>query len=364
VLDDVRDWVVRHLGDPGAILVIDETGDVKKGACTVGVQRQYTGTAGRIENSQVAVYLTYASDRGHALMDRALYLPKAWTDDGERLAAAGVPYDVEFATKPALAQAMISQALATGVPASWVAADEVYGADSKLRKHLRQAGLGYVLAVAKDHQIVTGIGVRRAIDLAVRLPKRSWQRLSAGRGSKGERWYDWALVETTDPASDPASDPADDPDATSSGHHWLLIRRNRTTGEYAFYRAYSPAPVPLAALVKVAGRRWTIEESFAASKELAALDEHQVRTWTSWQRWTALAILAHAFLSVMAATEPAPADEQTLIRLTRNEIRRLLATAIAPVHSIEHVISWSTWRRQHQAQARTSHYTRRTKGDE
>jgi SRSO17 transposase len=360
VLDDVRDWVVRHLGDPGAILVIDETGDVKKGACTVGVQRQYTGTAGRIENSQVAVYLTYASDRGHALMDRALYLPKAWTDDGERLAAAGVPYDVEFATKPALAQAMISQALATGVPASWVAGDEVYGADSKLRKHLRQAGLGYVLTVAKDHQILTGIGARRAIELAVRLPKWSWQRLSAGRGSRGERWYDWALVETTDPASDPA----DDPDATSSGHHWLLIRRNRTTGEYAFYRAYSPAPVPLAALVKVAGRRWTIEESFAASKELAALDEHQVRTWTSWRRWTALAILAHAFLSVMAATEPAPADEQTLIRLTRNEIRRLLAIAIAPLHSIEHVISWSNWRRQHQAQARTSHYARRTMGDE
>ncbi len=221
-------------------------------------------------------------------MDRALYLPKAWTDDGERLAAAGVPDDVEFATKPALAQAMISQALATAVPASWVAADEVYGADSKLRKHLRAAGLGYVLAVAKNHQITTGIGARRAIDLAVRLPKRSWQRLSAGRGSKGERWYDWALVQTTDPASDPGADP----DATSTGHHWRLIRRNRTTGEYAFYRAYSPAPVPLAALVKVAGRRWTIEESFAASKELAALDEHQVRTWTSWQRWTALAILA------------------------------------------------------------------------
>ena len=355
VLGDVRDWVVSHLGDPGAILVIDETGDVKKGTATVGVQRQYTGTAGRIENCQVAVYLTYASERGHALMDRALYLPKAWTDDGERLAAAGVPDGVAFTTKPALAQAMISQALAARVPASWVAGDEVYGADSKLRKQLRRAGLGYVLAVARSHQILTGIGARRAIDLAVRLPSRSWQRLSAGHGSKGERWYDWALVETTDPASEPASDPA----GTSTGHHWLLIRRNRTTGEHAFYRAYSPTRVPLAALVKVAGRRWTIEESFAAGKELAALDEHQVRTWTSWQRWTALAILAHAFLSVMAATEPPPADEQTLIRLTRNEIRRLLTAAIAPLHSIEHVISWSSWRRQHQARARASHYARR-----
>ena len=152
VLGDVRDWVMAHLGDEAAILVIDETGDVKKGTATVGVQRQYTGTAGRIENSQVAVYLTYASDRGHALMDRALYLPRSWTQDTDRMSGAGVPGDVEFATKPALAQAMICDALAAGVRAAWVAGDEVYGADSKLRKHLRQNGLGYVLAVAKNHQ--------------------------------------------------------------------------------------------------------------------------------------------------------------------------------------------------------------------
>jgi SRSO17 transposase len=198
VLADVRNWVVSQLGEPGGILVVDETGDVKKGHATVGVQRQYTGTAGQIENSQVAVYLTYATGKGHALMDRALYLPKSWTQDKERLDAAGVPDDVVFATKPALAQAMITAAVGAGVPASWVSGDEVYGADSKLRKHLRQAGLGYVLAVAKNHQITTGIGSRRAIDLAVRLPKRSWQRLSAGPGSKGERWYDWALIETVD----------------------------------------------------------------------------------------------------------------------------------------------------------------------
>lgn len=356
VLGDVRDWVVRHLGAPGAILVIDETGDVKKGTATVGVQRQYTGTAGRIENAQVAVYLTYASAKGHALMDRALYLPRCWTANGDRLAAAGVPGHVGFATKPALAQAMITGALAAGVPASWVAGDEVYGADSKLRKHLREAGIGYVLAVAKNHQVVTGIGARRAIDLAVRLPGRSWQRMSAGQGSKGERWYDWALVQ--------AAAEADGPAVTSAGHHWLLIRRNRTTGEYAFYRAWSPALVPMSTLVNVAGRRWTIEESFAAGKELAALDEHQVRTWRSWQRWSALAILAHAFLSVMAATEPPPPDGNGLIRLTRNEIRRLLAAILAPAHTIEHVISWSDWRRQHQARARTSHYHRQAATDQ
>jgi SRSO17 transposase len=352
VLDDVRDWALGELADPGAILVVDETGDLKKGTATVGVQRQYTGTAGRIENSQVAVYLAYASDQGHALIDRALYLPQSWTGDRERLDAAGVPKDVAFATKPALAGRMISDALAAGAPASWVTGDEVYGADSKLRKHLRQAGLGYVLAVARDHRITTGIGVRRAIDLAVRLKPRHWQKLSAGTGSKGERWYDWALIDTTDALADPED----------TYRHWLLIRRNRRTGEYAFYRAASPAPVPVATLIKVAGRRWSIEESFAAGKELAALDEHQVRTWTSWHRWTALAVLAHAFLSVMTATEPAPdtsPGSSGLIRLIRNEIRRLLTTAVTPAHTIEHVIHWSTWRRRHQAQARTSHYARR-----
>jgi SRSO17 transposase len=173
-----------------------------------------------------------------------------------------------------------------------------------------------------------------------------WNRLSAGRGAKGERWYDWALIDTTDPA------------AGQGGHHWLLIRRNRKSGEYAFYRAWSPSPVPLSALVRVAGQRWTIEESFAASKELAALDEHQVRTWTSWQRWSVLAILAHAFLSVMAATEPVPEHASALIRLTRNEIRRLLALVIQPVHDVVHALHWSTWRRIHQARAHASHVQR------
>jgi SRSO17 transposase len=346
VLEDVRAWVVEHLGEADAVLVIDETGDVKKGRATVGVQRQYTGTAGRIENSQVAVYLTYASNRGHALIGRSLYLPVAWTDDPERLREAGVPEDVVFATKPALAQDLILDALDAQVPAGWAAGDEVYGGDSKLRKALHQRGIGYVLAIAKNHQIRTGIGSRRAIDLAVRLRPHCWNRISAGHGAKGERWYDWAVVDTTDPA------------AGQGGHHWLLIRRNRKTSEYAFYRAWSPTAVPLSALVKVAGRRWTIEESFAASKELAALDEHQVRTWISWQRWTVLAILAHAFLSVMVATEPAPEPASTLIRLTRNEIRRLLALAIQPVHDVVHALHWSTWRRTHQARAHASHIQR------
>jgi SRSO17 transposase len=346
LLTDVQDWALGHLGERDAILVIDETGDLKKGSRTVGVQRQYTGTAGRIENAQVAVYPTYTSNAGHTLMDRALYVPKSWTSDDARRTQAGVPAGLTFATKPALAAKMIAKAYAAGVPAAWVAGDEVYGADSKLRRDLMALGLGHVLAVARNHQIITGIGTRKAIDLAVRLPARAWRWMSAGRGSKGERWYDWALVETTDDA------------AGQGGHHWLLIRRNRKTGEHAFYRAYSPTPVAPAALVRVAGRRWSVEESFASSKELAALDEHQVRTWTSWHRWTALAILAHAFLSVMAANEPPPPPGSTLIPLTRNEIRHLLAEVLKPVHHPGHVLHWSTLRRACQAAARVCHYKR------
>lgn len=356
VRNDLRGYVTERLGDPTAVLVVDETGDVKKGTRTVGVQRQYTGTAGRIENAQVAVYLTYAAPAGYAFIDRELYLPKAWTDDPQRCAAAGVPDDVAFATKPALARAMIDRALAAGVPASWAAGDEVYGADPALRKDLAARGLGYVLAVAKSHRFTTGIGARRAIDLAVRLPTSCWQRLSAGTGAKGERWYDWALVEVTDPAV-----------ADGSGPNWLLIRRRISDGEYAFYRAHAPRPVPVAELVRVAGIRWKIEESFAGGKELTALDEHQIRGWTSWRRWTVLAMLAHAFLSVLTTSQPTPktrdhAHDQPfagLIPLTRNEIRRLFAGLTTRLESVAFRLDWSVWRRHHQAVARACHFKRR-----
>jgi SRSO17 transposase len=356
--EELRGYVSERLGDPGAVLVVDETGDVKKGTCTVGVQRQYTGTAGRIENAQVAVYLTYAAPRGYALMDRALYLPKAWTNDPGRCAAAGVPDDVEFATKPTLARVMLDRVLDAGTPAAWVAGDEVYGADPNLRKAIARRGLGFVLAVAKSHRFTTGIGDRRAIDLAVRLPTSAWQRLSAGTGAKGPRLYDWALVEATDPALRTLHD---DADRHLTG---LLIRRSITDGQYAFYRIYNPRPVPLADLVAVAGVRWKIEESFAGGKELAALDEHQVRGWTSWHRWTVLAMLAHAFLSVLTAEEAATspgADEhdQGLIPLTRNEIRRLFTGLTTRIHSAVQQLHWSRWRRHHQAVARDCHYQRR-----
>jgi SRSO17 transposase len=347
VRDDLRGYVLDHLADPEAILVVDETGDVKKGTATVGVQRQYSGTAGRIENAQVAVYLVYAAGGGAAFVDRALYLPKSWTSDPARLAQAGVPDEVAFATKPALARAMIGRALDAGTPAAWVSGDEVYGGDPALRADLHKRGIGYVLAVARSHQVTTGIGPRRAIDLAVRLPGRAWQRLSAGKGAKGERFYDWALI---------------DIDEDGPGCHWLLIRRNRTTGELAFYRAFCPAPVRLATLVRVAGRRWTIEEDFQTGKELTALDEHQVRRWTSWQRWTILAMLAHAFLTVITASQtprPPDTDLPALIRLTRNEIRHLLAQLTSrTVQTVASILAWSIWRRHHQAAAQASHYRR------
>ena len=351
VRDDLRGYVLEHFADPGAVLVVDETGDLKKGTATVGVQRQYTGTAGRTENAQVAVYLAYAAPAGTAFIDRALYLPQSWAADPARCQCAGVPGGLAFATKPALARQMIGRVLDAGTPAAWVAADEVYGQDPQLRDELARRGLGYVLAVAKSHPVTTGTSVRPAGELARRLPARAWQRLSAGPGAKGPRWYDWAFIEVTDPAV-----------TGGSGPHWLLIRRRISDGEYAFYRAHASGPVPLAQLVKVAGSRWKIEEGFAASKELAALDEHQVRSWTSWHRWTILALLACAFLSVLAATQPDHRDrhDDPLIPLTRNEIRRLFTGLRQQPLSPRTQLHWSQWRRRHQATARACHYRRRT----
>jgi len=350
VRDDLRGYVLEHFADPGAVLVVDETGDVKRGTLTVGVQRQYTGTAGRTENAQVAVYLAYAAAAGSAFIDRALYLPRSWSDDPARCRAAGVPRGTAFATKPALAKEMITRALDAGTPAAWVTADEVYGQDPALRAELARRGLGYVLAIARHHLVTTGIGARPAAELAKRLPARAWQRLSAGPGAKGPRWYDWALIEAADPAV-----------TDGDGPHWLLIRRRVSDGEYAFYRAHAPGPVPLARLVRVAGSRWRIEDGFAAGKELAALDEHQVRSWTSWHRWTILALLACAFLAVLAAAQPGgsfPRDDR-LIPLTCHEIRRLFTGLCQRPTAPAAQLHWSRWRRQHQATARACHYRRR-----
>jgi SRSO17 transposase len=345
VRDDVREFVVEHLGDPGAVLIVDETGDVKKGTATAGVQRQYTGTAGRVENSQVAVYLAYAAPGGHALIDRELYVPKSWIGDRGRCRAAGFPDGTAFATKPALARRMLARTLDAGVPAGWVTGDEVYGSDPALRFDLEHRRMSYVLAVACDHRVTAGTR-QRADTLAARLPRAAWQRCSAGRGAKGYRYYDWAWL-----AIDPGR----------PGHRWLLIRRNRRTAELAYYRCYSSRHVPLPALVKIAGSRWAVEESFQAAKGLAGLDEHQVRTWASWHRWATLAMLACAFLTIAAATEHAPVPAGQ-IPLTRNEIARLFAALIIqPAHDPARRLHWSAWRRRHQYRARTCHYQRQAR---
>ena len=293
----------------------------------------------------------YASEAGHALIDRELYVPRGWIADPDRCRAAGISEPVGFATKPALATAMLGRALDAGVPAAWVTGDEVYGADPGLRAELETRGVGYVLAVACHHPVLAAGDSYRADALLRRVPARAWQCVSAGPGAKGHRLDDWAFIRLDDRAPSPGG---------QAGQHWLLVRRNRRTGELAFYRCWTPRPVLLATLVRVAGRRWTIEERFQTGKGLVGLDQHQVHRWRSWYRWATLAMLAHAFLVVAALAErtrhPAPPG---LIPLTCNELQRLFAALVAvPLGGVNHRLRWSGWRRRHQARARTCHYRR------
>jgi SRSO17 transposase len=352
VRDDVRDYVIEHLGDPAAVAVVDETGDCKKGVHTVGVQRHYTGTAGKVDNAQVAVYLTYASQHGHALIDRELYVPRRWIADHERRAAAGVPEQVGFATKPELARRMLERTLAAEVPVAWVTGDEVYGISASLRAWLETHRLSFVLAVrcTETLQPLTGPPTPAKL-LAARVPPERWLRCNAGDGAKGRRWYAWTRVAL---AADGAPD---------GWGRWLLVRRNLRSGELAFYVCAGPAGLPLIALVKVAGTRWRVEESFQASKGLCGLDEHQVRCWRSWYRWVTLAMLGYAFLAVVALTErlrrPPPPG---VIALTCNEIQHLFAALVLrPAGDALHRLRWSWWRRRHQARARASHYRRQAR---
>jgi SRSO17 transposase len=290
--DDVRAYVVEHLGDPGGVLVVDETGFLKKGGKSAGVQRQYSGTAGRVENCQVGVFLTYASGRGRALVDRELYLPTEWAADAARRAEAHVPEQAGFHTKPQLAQQMLARAVDAGVPAGWVTADEVYGGDARLRAFLEQRDLAYVLAVKATQPLwaATDQGPAEvpARQLVARLPARTWRRLSAGDGAKGPRVYDWARVALTRPG-------------WPGRGFWLLARRRLSDGELAFYACFGPARTTLAELVGVAGSRWAVEESFQAAKGQVGLDHYQVRRYDAWYRHTTLALVAQAFLAAVRA---------------------------------------------------------------
>jgi SRSO17 transposase len=292
VRDDLRRYVVEQLGTPDGVLVIDETGFLKKGTKSVGVKRQYSGTAGRIENCQVGVFLAYTSGCGRAFLDRELYLPEEWAADQGRRREAGVPPAVHFATKGQLARTMLARAFAAGVPSAWVTGDEVYGNDGGLRLWLEERRRPYVLAVSCNHP-VRGARVDTRI---VGVPASAWRRLSAGEGSQGPRLYDWVWVRLPRGGS---------PDMAQ----WVLARRSLSDPtEVAYYRAYGPAATPLADLVRVAGARWAIEEGFERAKDLVGLDQYEVRRWRAWYRHITLALLAHAFLEVTRVYATAVSD--------------------------------------------------------
>jgi SRSO17 transposase len=266
---------------------------LKKGSKSAGVARQYSGTAGRIENCQIGVFLGYASRHGHALIDRELYLPQTWAEDRGRRIAASVPEAVAFATKPALAQRMIARALDAGVRCTWVLGDEIYGSDRRLRMFLEQRETPFVLAVRGNEKLWSmldgSLGQHAAAALAAAMPAKDWHRLSAGAGAKGEPLYDWArvrLVRLQEPPWD----------------HWLLLRRNRKDPKnLAFYVVFGPAKTSLATLARVAGRRWIIEECFEAAKQETGLDEYEIRSWHGWHRHVTLSMLALAFLAALRA---------------------------------------------------------------
>jgi SRSO17 transposase len=299
VRDDLRAYVVEHLGDPGAVLVVDETGFLKKGTTSVGVQRQYSGTAGKVDNCQIGVFLAYASAKGRAFIDRALYLPESWADDLERCRVARVPEAVGSRTKPQLAQLMLERVLDAGVPASWVTADEVYGGSRTLRQWLEGRGVWHVLAVKctellEQQAVDAPAGARTsAAQLGAAVPASQWIACSAGHGAKGRRLYDWTRVGLATPA-------------TAGMARWLLVRRSRRDGELAFYACYGPADTPLIGLVRVAGTRWAVEEGFEQAKGEVGLDHYEVRKWPGWYRHVTLALLAHAFLAVIRAQATNP----------------------------------------------------------
>jgi SRSO17 transposase len=297
VRDELRDYVVEHLGEPDGVLIVDETGFLKKGTKSAGVARQYSGTAGRIENSQIGVFLAYRSRRGAAFLDRTLYLPKGWADDHSRRREAGIPDEIPFATKPEMARTMLRRALKAGVPARWVTADEVYGSDSKFRRLIEDSGLGYVVAVTSAQRLFLGGYYGRADDFAAGLDEDAWKRLSCGAGSKGQRLYDWAFV----------GFPFQSDEEWAKG---LLVRRSiADPTERAYYLCRCPRGTTLEGLVGVAGCRWSIESAFEQAKQEVGLDDYEVRSWDGWHRHVTLSLLAHAFLEalrVSASAGPPP----------------------------------------------------------
>jgi len=368
-------FILARLGDPGAIVVLDETAELKKGDRTVGVARQYAGITGQVENCQTVVFAAYVTARAHTLFDFRLYLPKQWCKDEQRRQQAHVPDDVEFATKPALGTAMITAAADAGAPFAWAAADEVYGRGSKLRAACEKEKKGYVVAVPVNFQVRLPSGRKAAVSAVARLiPASAWETRSCGRGCKGHRDYEWAWA------------------ATASARHWMLIRRSLTDpSDLAFFYCHAPVgrPVSLPVLIRVAGKRWPVEECLQQGKGQTGLDQHQVRTWHSFCRHTVLSMCAQALLAIATARPsppagqppaatgtgqpaawrdtgklPATADDQPpgdgpgLVKVSVPEARRLLRLATTPMSRAARDLgyAWSRWRRRHQARARWHHY--------
>jgi SRSO17 transposase len=289
VRDELRRYVLQHLRDPEAVLAIDETGFLKKGQHSAGVARQYSGTAGRIENCQIGVFLAYAGAHGQALLDRELYLPEAWTNDRARCRQAGIPDERRFATKPQLAKQLLARAFAAGVPATWVTGDSVYGDDRRLRMWLEARPQAYVLAVSGKEYVWLGFQQRQVKSILTALPEEGWVRLSAGDGAKGPRWYDWRWLPLADPLE-------------PGWRRWLLVRRSvNDPKELHAYVSFAPEETSLADVVRVAGTRWTIESCFEAAKSEVGLDHYEVRSWTGWYRHITLAMWALALLTVLRA---------------------------------------------------------------
>ena len=362
-------YVVASLGDPHAVLVIDETGLLKKGRHAAGVARQYSGTAGRVEHCQIGVFLTYASAQGHLVLDRELYLPQEWTNDTERCAGAGIPPERSFATQPQLARQRLERALEAAVPATWVAGDSVYGDHRPLREWLEERAQAYVLTVSGKEYVWRAGRQWQVKTLLAMLEEEDWCRLKAGDGTKGPRWYDWRWLPLVAPLP-------------PHWCRWLWVRRSLSDPtERTAYVVYAPQTTALATAVQVVGRRWTIEQGFEEAKGEVGLEQYEVRHWTGWYRHITLVMWAYALLTVVRAahlpaappvpTMPAGCAPESSARLSDlawfgvplsvREIRHLFwRLVLATQQRVEHVLAWSTWRRWHQGIAQYWHYRRRT----
>ncbi len=304
IRDDLQAFVAERLGEPDGVLILDDTGFVKKGTTSAGVQRQYSGTAGRTENCQIGVFAAYASVRGRALVDRELYLPKSWTEDRDRCRAARIPDEREFCTKGELAKRLVLRALGSDLPIAWVTADSAYGQEGRFRRLLEESGVGYVLAVPKSQ---FSLGGPRIDWLFAQAPDEAWERMSCGDGAKGPRVYDWAAIRLRAVAE------YDYQGEVLVRARWAMARRSiAKPDEIAYYLAYAPPETTVTELVRIAGMRWAIEECFQAAKNECGLDQYEVRRYTGWMRHITLAMLAHAFLAAMAAAAASKGAAETV----------------------------------------------------